>query len=250
VQCFEYAAPHQLWQCDFKGPLEIARQKVYPFTVLDDHSRFLIALHPCTDVSLRPAFDILWDAFGQFGLPEALLCDNAFGTAFQTPKTLSWFDARLVRLGIRPVHGRPYHPQTQGKVERLHGTLQRELWPHVRRDSLEHFAEDLQRWRQDVYNTIRPHEALADKPPLSRFAPSPRPRPDSLPPVEYPAGSLVRKVSTSGDIRWNSLRILAGRGLVGELVRLEPRDHELALFYCSRQIRTIPNNQLKPGPML
>ena len=250
TQFFERSEPHQLWQCDHKGPLEIGRRKVHPFTVLDDHSRFLIALHPCLDVSMKPAFDVLWRAFDEFGMPESILCDNAFGTTFEAPKTISWFEARLVRLGIQPIHGRPYHPQTQGKVERLHGTLEREVWPRVRRDCVDHFAEDITKWRRDIYNSIRPHQAIGDKPPISRFRPSTRKRPDQLPPVTYDSGSLVRKVSTSGDVRWKKLRILAGRGLVGEYVRIEERDHELALFYTWKEIRTIPNKQLKPGKML
>lgn len=250
IQFFERSQPHQLWQCDHKGPIEVGRRKLHPFTVLDDHSRFLIALEPCLDVSMKPAFDVLWKAFGEFGMPEAILCDNAFSTAFQVPKTISWFEAQLIRLHIQPIHGRPYHPQTQGKVERLHGTLEREVWPHVRKDSIDHFDEDITNWRRDVYNTIRPHEAIGDKPPVSRFRPSTRTRPKRLPPVEYEAGSLLRIVSTSGDVRWNNLRILAGRGLVGQFVRIEERDHEIALFYDWKEIRTIPVQHLIPGKML
>lgn len=248
--CFERAAPHQLWQCDHKGPLEVARQTVHPFTIIDDHSRYLIACQVCTDLTTRLAFDILWNAFGEVGLPEAILCDNAFGTRFQVPHTLSWLEARLVRLGIRPLHGRPYHPQTQGKVERLHGTLQREVWPHIRRDDLDHFQQDLDHWRREIYNTLRPHEAIGDVPPLARFAPSPRPRPDKLPPVEYPPDTITRKVNTSGDVRFGGYRILAGRGLVGEFVRIEPRDHDLALYYTHQQIRCLSKDQLVKGKML
>ena len=72
IQFFERPEPHQLWQCDHKGPIEIGRRKVHPFTVLDDHSRFLIALQPCLDVAMKPAFDVLWHAFGEFGLPESI----------------------------------------------------------------------------------------------------------------------------------------------------------------------------------
>ncbi len=250
IQFFERNAPHQLWQCDHKGSIEIARRKIHPFTVIDDHSRYLIALRPCLDVSMKPAFQTLWDAFGEFGLPESLLCDNAFGTNHEAPKTVSWFDARLIRLGIQPIHGRPYHPQTQGKVERLHGTLQQEVWPYVRRDSLEHFTDDIERWRRDVYNLIRPHQSLGDKPPVSRFTPSPRPRPHRLPAVEYETGSILRKVSTSGDVRFKGCRILAGRGLVGEFVRIQERDCELALFYAWKEIRTIPHDKLTTKNML
>jgi transposase InsO family protein len=249
-QFFTRSEPNELWQCDHKGPLEVARRKAYPLAVVDDHSRFLLALNPCRDLSMMTAFAVLWEAFGQFGMPESLLCDNAFGSHSKGPKTLSWFDSRLVLLGIHPTHGRPYHPQTQGKVERFNGTLQRELWPFLRRDTWAHFSQDLDRWRTEVYNPLRPHEALQDQPPLSRFRLSPRKRPERLPCAEYPTGSTLRKVSTSGDVRWHKYRILAGRGLVGELVRIEERDHEVALFFSWKEIRALAYAQLQRDNML
>jgi transposase InsO family protein len=244
VQFFERTQPNQLWQCDHKGPLEVARQEIHPFTVLDDHSRFLFTIRACTDLTMRTAFDVLWDVFGEFGLPDSLLADNAFGTNFSVPKTLSWFDAQLVRLGIKPVHGRPYHPQTQGKIERLHGTLERELWPVVRRDSIPNFQRDVNHWRAHVYNTLRPHEALGDVPPVTRFRRSPRRRPPRMPPVDYPTDAVLRRVSRGGDISFNSFRILAGTGLAGEFVRVEDRGHEIALFYSWKQFRVLAASQL------
>ncbi len=135
LQRFERDAANQLWQCDFKGYLEVERQRTWPFALLDDHSRYLLALRPCADQTMATAWAALWEAFGEAGLPEALLCDGAFAARGPGMTGLSWFESRLIRLGIRPVHGRPYHPQTQGKVERLNGTLEAELWPRVRRDA-------------------------------------------------------------------------------------------------------------------
>jgi transposase-like protein len=249
-QFFCRPAPHDLWQCDFKGPVEVARRKVHPFTVLDDHSRFLLALVPCPDVTMASAWGVLWDTFGEFGLPEELLCDNAFGTQYPALPTLSWFEARLIRLGVRPLHGRPYHPQTQGKVERLHGTLEREVWPHVERGTAEGFARDLRRWRVEVYNAVRPHEALGGRPPLSRFRPSPRPRPAALPGVSYAAGSVTRKVDRGGDVSWHGYRILVGAGLAGESVRVEEREREVAVYYCWKEVRCLATAELVRGKYL
>jgi transposase InsO family protein len=249
VQRFERARPNELWQCDFKGYLEVSRQRIYPFTALDDHSRFLFSVRPRLDQTMRTAWDALWQVFGEFGLPEELLCDNAFGNKPKLPG-LSWFEARLIRLGIRPLHGRPYHPQTQGKLERLHRTLVDEVWPRVRRDSLEHFDQDVQRWRRDVYNSQRPHESLGDRPPLSRWTPSSRPRPAELPPVVYPADALLRKVAAGGDIQWRNYRLLAGSGLAGEWVRLEERNDDVVIYYATKEIRCVPLATLKRGRLL
>ena len=151
---------------------------------------------------------------------------------------------------MRPIHGRAYHPQTQGKVERFHGTLVRELWPRVRRDTLEHFAADLTGWRVGVYNAVRPHEALGDQPPVTRWRPSLRARPVILPRVEYPAGSVLRKVTSTGDITWHCARILVGRGLTGEWVRIEESEGDLVVRYAGYEVRRVPLANLTSGGML
>lgn len=241
---FERPTPNELWQLDFKGPIEVAHQRVFPFAVLDDHSRYLLALHACPNCTMHTAWDILWQAFGDAGLPEGILADNAFGTRGQNALGLSWFEARLVRLNIHPYHGRPYHPQTQGKIERFNGTLQRELWPRIRRDDLGHFQADLNQWRTSVYNVLRPHQALADSPPVQHWRPSPRRRPPQLPAVVYARGAILRKVMNRGDISYHGYRILVGAGLEGEYVRLEEQDHELAVFYAWKKVRSLPTATL------
>jgi transposase InsO family protein len=241
---FERSAPNELWQLDFKGPIEVARQRVFPFAVLDDHSRYLLALQACPDLTMRSAWEVLWQAFDAAGLPDSVLADNAFGTRGQNDLGLSWFESRLVRLNIRPCHGRPYHPQTQGKIERFNGTLQRELWPRIRRDTLSHFQADLTRWRIDVYNPLRPHESLADQPPVQRWRPSRRPRPARLPAVDYAPAAVLRKVMNRGDISYKGYRILVGAGLEGEYVRIEEHDHELAVYYAWKEIRRLPGTAL------
>jgi transposase InsO family protein len=240
---FERDAPNQLWQLDFKGPLEVDRRRVVPLSVLDDHSRYLLALRPCADQTFATAQAVLWDVFGDVGLPEAVLCDNAF-SARNTLVGLSGFDAWLIRLGIRPVHGRPFHPQTQGKVERFHGTLERELWPGARRDRLEHFAEDLERWRP-VYNAVRPHEAIGDEPPVCRWRPSSRPRPASVPEVVYPADAVLRKVGPGGEIRWHTARIQGGLGLAGEWARVIDRGEQGEVDYGTHRVRCVPAEVLR-----
>jgi transposase InsO family protein len=250
AQRFERGTPNELWQLDFKGFVWVGRQKVYPLTVLDDHSRYLLAADPCTDQTMATAWAGLWRVFGEVGLPDAVLCDNAFGTHNPGVPSVSWFEAQLLRLGVRPIHGRAYHPQTQGKVERFHGTLVREVWPTIRRDTLAHFAADLARWRVGVYNAVRPHEALGDRPPVTRWQPSRRPRPAVLPAVEYPAGAVLRKVAGTGDITWHCARILVGRGLTGEWVRVEEADGDLVVRYADHPVRRVPLATLGAGGML
>lgn len=242
---FERSEPNQLWQVDFKGYVEVARQKVYPLTVLDDHSRFLLALGCGEDVTMARAWNVLWNVFGEYGLPEHVLCDNAFGSS---GTGVSWFEARLMRLGIRATHGRAYHPQTQGKVERFHGTLEAEVFPRLDRACRVAFEAGLDRWRREVYNAVRPHEALGDVAPACRWRKSARVRPKALPVVEYPAGSTVRRASSGGVIRWRGAKLLAGNGVVGEWVRVEETGDSVELWYGPYRIRQIPLDQLtNPG---
>ena len=131
VQRFERAQPNELWQMDFKGHIPTqAGPRCHPLTVLDDHSRFNVVLAACGDETGATVRTALTAAFGRYGLPEALLCDNgppwgrsdAPGGPAHTALTV-W----LLRLGVRVLHGRPYHPQTQGKEERFHRTLRRSV---------------------------------------------------------------------------------------------------------------------------
>jgi hypothetical protein len=248
---FERGAPNELWQVDFKGAIEVDRQKLMPLCVLDDHSRYCLAYAPCVDVTMQTAWRVLWDLFADAGLPEQLLCDNAFGKmGTPRPAGISWFDARLVRLGVRPSHGRPYHPQTQGKVERLNGTSVRELVGfNARRGCRAHFEQDCLAWRA-AYNALRPHEALGDRPPAELWRPSPRRRPPRLPELAYDPGATLRVVSPEGQVSFRGLRILCGRGIAGERVRVEERDTELAVFYGWKPIRLLGTDQLVKGAVL
>ena len=74
TQRFERAAPNELWQVDHKGPLEVARTRLMPLSVLDDHSRYLLAFRPLADRTMASAFavqDRLFDSSNaQKGLEE------------------------------------------------------------------------------------------------------------------------------------------------------------------------------------
>jgi hypothetical protein len=129
-----------------------------------------------------------------------------------------------------PLHGRTYHPQTQGKVERLHGTVELE----VLRDGHFTSSQDLQarfdRFRQ-TYNFERPHEALGMDVPASRYRMSERKRPAWLPEVTYPAGAVLRTGTKDGWISWRGVRIEVGTGLCGERVEIRDATDGIEIYY-------------------
>ena len=78
-----------------------------------------------------------------------------------------------------------------------------------------------------VSDEERPHEALGQRPPASRYAPSPRPCPDKVASPEYAAGVEVRRVRGNGEIKWAGERIFLSEALIGEPVGLVWRDDRL-----------------------
>jgi transposase InsO family protein len=221
-QRFEYAAPNQLWQMDFKGHFALGDgQRCHPLTVLDDHSRFLLALHPCaaeTETLVRSHLTTLFDTYG---LPERMLMDNGQPWGATAEFTLTTLTAWLIRLGIRVLHGRPAHPQTQGKEERLHRTLKAELLTPQSFATLPDCLPAFHVW-QRLYNYERPHAALDYHVPADRYLPSPRRLPHPLPPLVYPATDLLRKVDSSGKISFKGRTFRVSRALCGDYVALRP----------------------------
>lgn len=238
---FERSGPNELWQLDHQGPREIERKRHRALTVVDDHSRFCFCYEPLLNTSIQLYWPVLWRVFKEFGLPESILCDNAFSAHLG----ISELEMRLIRLGIRPIHGRSYHPQTQGKVERLHGSIDYELIDFKARcQQMDLFREDRDRWLR-TYNYLRPHESLGDHPPISRFVQSPRRCPENLPAVEYDQGQTLRKVSQVGDINYKRVRIGLSRSLSGQYVRIEERQETIGVFYAWKELRTLTHEQLR-----
>jgi transposase InsO family protein len=222
---FEHPAPNDVWQMDFMGHRALTTGRVHPWTLLDDHSRFALGLTACANEQHTTVKDQLTAAFRRYGLPGAILTDNGspWGTAGMGG--LTSLEAWLLRLGVEPWHGRPYHPQTQGKVERFHGTIAAEVFAHRPLADLGEAQAQFDAF-QSCSNLERPHEALAYAVPASRYQPSPRPFPDIVPPVVSGPDDIVRTVTVHGSISWRSRRYFVSRGLVGERVAIRPTPQE------------------------
>lgn len=218
---FERARPNELWQMDFKGHFALGRGgRCHPLTVLDDHSRFLVGLRACSNESGPTVRAHLIALFRLYGLPEAILCDNGSPWGSGTGEYTA-LGVWLLRLGVRVLHGRPRHPQTQGKDERFHRTLKAELlaredWPDTAR------AQRLFNTYRDVYNLERPHEALRLAVPATRYQPSSRGYGETLPPLHYEPGEMVRFVKGKGEITFRRRFFYIGRAFIGLPVALRP----------------------------
>jgi len=196
---FERAAPNQLWQMDFKGHVLMHRGgRCHPLTIIDDHSRFSVGLLACGDERIETVRGHLIDVFRRYGVPEAMLADN--GAPWGAPQGRSAYTRLgvwLLRLGVTLSHGRPWHPQTQGKNERFNKTLKAELLSRADLVDLRQAQSSFDRWR-DVYNLERPCEAIGLAVPASRYRPSKRAYPERLPELEFSPGDTVKRVKHDG----------------------------------------------------
>lgn len=248
---FEHPAPNLLWQMDFKGhfPLTDARAgRCHPLTVLDDHSRYALCLHACANETTPTVQGALVKAFRQYGLPQRITADNGSPWGVRQAQGLSKLEVWLIRLGVQISHSRPYHPQTQGKDERFHRTLKLELIDRQGFQSLAQCQQAFDRWRER-YNLIRPHQALDQQPPVTRYRASGRPYPENLPSVEYEPGEHLLKVRPKGQVTFRGRLVFIGEGLAGQYVAIRPgaTDGVFDAYYCHHLVRQIDLHIGHPG---
>lgn len=238
---FERQEPNDLWQMDFKGHFATDAGRCHPLTVLDDHSRFNLLLRACADERIATVRSALIDTFTRYGLPQCLLSDNgpSWGSYGQEGNWTA-LGVWMVRLGITLIHGRPNHPQTQGKEERFHRTLAAEAIGTRRFGDLAETQAAFDEFRP-VYNHQRPHEALGLNVPASRYRPARREYLSELPPVQYNTADAVRKVDTNGKISFRSRAWRVGQAFAGQsvAVRATTIDGRMNVYYCHQKIAEI-----------
>jgi len=236
-QRFERSTPNELWQMDFKGP-KSWHQAVGPLSVLDDHSRYLIALEALGSTKAVPVRERLERAFVECGVPQSMLMDHGVpwwsraGPQAATTGLALW----LMQQGILLYWSGFRHPQTQGKVERFHGSLQRAL--DKRGLSGESPQSWLDRYRWE-HNYVRPHEALGMQVPASRWQPSARRYDPNPPRWQYPEGSWVLKVDCQGKLDLRNAKWRIGRALAGQWVQVVEVESRLQVYYCNTLIREL-----------
>jgi transposase InsO family protein len=231
---FEHPEPNDLWQMDFKGHFALGEGRCHPLTVLDDHSRFALAIGACANERTMTVARWLERLFEQYGLPERILSDNGppWGTGGPTRYTV--LTVWLLDLEIGVSHGRPFHPQTQGKDERFHRTLKEELLNRESFVDLEAAQGRFDAWR-DKYNHKRPHQALGYATPASRYRNSARKMPATIAPPEYEPQALVRKVDDGGCILFKGRRIRLSKAFRGRAVALRATATEGVFNLCYRR---------------
>jgi len=237
-QRFEHPSPNDLWQMDFKGPIDVGQGRCDPLTVLDDHSRYNLVLQATTDQRGSTVKAVLTDTFRRFGLPLRMNMDNGnpWGIPSGRSRDLSTFAIWLIRVGIGLSWSAPAHPQTNGKEERFHRSFNAEVVRGRSFADIRHAQQLFDQWRA-IYNDVRPHEALGLAVPADRYRPSPRSFPETLPPIEYAPQDIPLKVDQRGRVRLFRRPLVVSTALGGYLIAARPRDTEDGVYdlYFSHQ---------------
>jgi hypothetical protein len=206
-------------------------------------------LQACENEQSLTVQHYLTQAFERYGLLERMSMDNGApwgsGPAYAYTALTAW----LIRLGIRVSHSRPYHPQTQGKDERFHRTLQAEVLQGQLFEDIAHCQKRFDQWRW-IYNSQRPHQALNMACPSSRYQPSPRVFPNKLPSIEYAPDDIVRQVRKDGLIQYRGKTFKAcSQAFRGYPVALRPtvEDGVYEVYFCHQKVNCI---NLKQGETL
>ncbi len=237
---FVRGTPNELWQMDSKGKYRLHDGgQCHALCIVDDHSRYAVGVYALPVLSMEHTYPCIVNTFRTYGLPQALLMDHgSLWWATSNGWGLTWLSVRLIEQGIRLLYGRVAHPQTQGKVERLHRTLGEALrhrgvpqkfaaWPAA-------VAEF-----QSTYNNRRPHEALAMRRPRELYQASAHGYQEQPRTWEYPAGSEVRRVNANGAISEAGRKWFVCEALAGRQVRVERFDGKLLVSYRHMYLREI-----------
>jgi len=246
--------PNEMWQADITHWSLAGSEHAEILNMLDDHSRLFLASRAFPTVKAVDVVDVFRMAIALHGAPASLLCDN--GAVFTaTPrggKVL--LQAELERLGIAAKNSRPYHPQTCGKVERLHQTLKRYLARQAPVKTLVELQDQLDGFTA-YYNAKRPHRALAGRTPLQAYGARIKARPPSTERPETHFRVRHDKVDSQGtvtlrhDSRLHHIGI--GRAHKGRPIKLLVADCDVRVLDLKtgeliRQLTLDPSRDYQP----
>jgi putative transposase len=213
-------AVNQVWTTDFKGEFRTGDgHYCHPLTLRDGFSRFVLRCDALLDRGYAASRRRFERAFHAYGLPDRIRSDN--GGPFASPGLgrLSRLSIWWMRLAIVPERIAPGHPEQNGSHEQFHSVLKAE----TTRPPAANATAQQRRFGRFCreYNEERPHEALGDQPPASRYAPSSRTVPRRLPPLEYASHLEVRRVSSNGCVSWRNAPLFVATALDGEDIAFE-----------------------------
>ena len=244
---FTFPATDDCWQIDAFHYTLASGTVVVVFQLIDDHSRYEVANLAWPVEDTAGAWECAAAGIRRYGKPRMLLWDN--GLAF-TGKWMGFtvqFETNLRLLGVKPITSRPYHPQTNGKNERAHQTVQRWLRQRPPAVSMEALQLLLDEYRP-AYNT-RPHQALDGATPRDRRMAGIRHRPvqAALEPVTF---VTTTRADNRGTVLAASARIPLGREFAHLPVTVFTTGLHVLVFHRQNLLRELTlNPDIKYQPL-
>ena len=225
-------ASDALWCIDFKGDFVVGQTRCYPLTVMDAHTRYLLACVALPNTRAIGVRRALLDVFRQFGLPSGIRSDNGSPFASRAPAGLSELSAWWLKLGIRHERIEPGKPQQNGRHERMHLTLKLHTSVAAPCSSLRAQQRAFDHFRRE-YNELRPHEALANHVPADFYTPSPLALPEPYwgRDFAYPEDFELLRLRKPGTLRWNNKTVLITSVLRHELLGLQRRRKSWDVYF-------------------
>lgn len=238
-----FVRPHSndLWHVDATQHALANGRAFWVIDLVDDHSRFLLAAHVAAAPTCEAAWAAVRAAAAGYGLPRQLLSDNGLSFTGRLHGITVAFERQVRAAGVEPIHARPYHPETLGKLERQHRTQNEWLTDHPAPRSLRAAQQTLDAYRRD-YNSHRPHEAIGQRPPAERYQPG---QPVHLPAIElapadpYPPGALHRRCDPTGRISYGRTNLYLDKRWAGIDAGLIRRHGRLEVYYGAALIDTL-----------
>jgi transposase InsO family protein len=237
---FEADLPNETWQTDITHWQLAGGEHTEILNFIDDHSRLFLSSHAFRTTKAQDVLDSFHKTISLHGAPASLLSDNGavFTASPRRGKVL--LQSELERLGITSKNSRPYHPQTCGKIERLHQTLKRYLTKQPPATTLHELQAQLDTFVH-YYNDIRPHRALDGRTPLQAYSTRIKAKPSNDTP-RAPTHFRVRqdKVDQTGKVslRYHSklYKIGLGRAHKGRTIKLLIADQQIRVIDLQGQL--------------
>ena len=216
----EGSGPNRMWATDYKGEFRTRDgAKCYPLTVTDLDTRYLLACHGLSSIAHAGAQEVFTVLFREYGLPVAIRSDNGPPFATKAIGGLSRLNVWWTKLGIKHDRIDPGRPDQNGSHERMHRTLKQATLRPPAEDTPEQ-QDRFDGFRRE-FNEERPHEALGQETPASRYTRSSREMPKKLPPPSYEGHCRIRRIRGNGILYFGDRQYFLSELLIGEDVALE-----------------------------
>jgi len=239
---FVYPNPNDCWQIDATGWSLLDGSQAWIFTLLDDHSRLVLACRVAAACEGRAALDALSEAFSGYGLPGIVLSDNGRCFTGKMSSSSVEFERHLWAHAVHTINSRYYHPQTCGKIERWHQTLKKWLGRQPLAATLEELQEQLARFAI-IYNTTRPHAALDGHTPAEAYAATPKHHHDPDRPGTAPTRATQRLANIHGQLTVNGCKLHLGAKYRDQPITVFVTGNHVAIYHDGAFLGDIDLNE-------